>query len=1288
MAKEVEKCVFVNPFYQEGVGRRTGIQLKKNVRKDSDGFDNFDDYWSESENDATLNATLADNKENLSRAANQGNARPTPRRKSSLKSMPSFSPQVTSSEREQSQLEGDKTGADAVGTAEDESVNDADITGSVIKGPANSLEPSSAICKFKTKKRLSFSGREGSSQSDEAISTEEERTDIEASQESSASSSGTIRAPNSQSDSSEGEDGETNATGDQDALEEFNGSSSQSGVHSRHNNSTLPPLQEEPAESKESPDDKKDGEVQAATLSEVDAEPSADDEVPKRRLTRQALMNHSVGAQPKDRSSGGKSEEDQDAPTRGQAKQSNDAERRRSKRQSTRGKTAARQDTEASPKSSTTENDEDKSQVSTSTEMHGRGKGGGEGRRQSKRYSTRSANAGLSSKEDEVEPRNRRASKASRSAALSTEMKEKEGGPEAENNEVEDSGHSVSERKKREEVQEEEGDELEPTSSQEDETRRADADDADKSSEEELNAETTQEVTDAKEEGSHNSEDVMEGVNKMSEEAKDIDEDEHASRKSSRNMKGRGLSVTQKQGKQDNDLSDSIDATENGGGIFLSLQVGKTTEVVLDDDDDDDDFEIGDVEVQEWGVASGNDDKHIAAQEDKSKKKGKLDQGSRCDEKQKGARNGKSRKGKSQKKDAPKKDEQKRSAAIAEEEEMEVAEKKKPRRKDRKGSQSSDGDDVQGRGSKRSSDEAPKDGSNGKQRKRQRRRQKSEASGSNNETSTNSSEHDDSKSEETKEMERHQNTKKNTSRRRKSKLQEIEVEENIVSREEVSISAGKAESTKTTSRSKRRSSVHFTTKDMISIEGDVSIHQIESSEDDGRAGMEIPRTPGVVHNRRRSTPHHKKQRQAPSTSARQDQQEDMDTDGTKASRSNKRSKRGRRTDTSMTETTGSESESNSADQEQDKGSSTTDESEHETSLPRNKGQRRKRKSPSERTNPSSGKTRKKAQKRSKSGSTTASLEKQGDSSEEKSSAEDQAVDVVLDFLDSYDNGRAPKQDSHRSFTPAAPSIAPQTLAKPLSNSILKKGKSKGRKTEKNRKHSLLYTEKPVSKAYIIAPELERGLRRTKRNRVRPLEYWRNERPLYERRKSGGFALSGVLSPEEKSFNSRGGRLSKQAKTGRVKGQLPLTPANISLHSSPPPGTEPITNPSVTVVNPDSDEEVVIDAVATSKMLKFTGPSGLPANKGDPITIAKALSQKAFSAGVLTIRPLQEKGSQLVRRDTMVFYVVRGKLAVSIHQTSHILQNGDWFFVPKGNIYNIKNLRRDEAKLTFFQHKGQ
>ncbi|XP_022105447.1 centromere protein C-like [Acanthaster planci] len=124
-----------------------------------------------------------------------------------------------------------------------------------------------------------------------------------------------------------------------------------------------------------------------------------------------------------------------------------------------------------------------------------------------------------------------------------------------------------------------------------------------------------------------------------------------------------------------------------------------------------------------------------------------------------------------------------------------------------------------------------------------------------------------------------------------------------------------------------------------------------------------------------------------------------------------------------------------------------------------------------------------------------------------------------------------------------------------------------------------------------------------------------------------------------------------------------------------------------VMNPDTQQEVEVDTLRTAKMNVFVGPSGKEATADDPITLCKSISQKAFASGILTIRPLQEKGLQFVRNDTMVFYITRGKVSVTIHHTTSILQTGDMFFVPQGNMYNIKNLRHDEAKLVFFQHKG-
>ena len=68
-------------------------------------------------------------------------------------------------------------------------------------------------------------------------------------------------------------------------------------------------------------------------------------------------------------------------------------------------------------------------------------------------------------------------------------------------------------------------------------------------------------------------------------------------------------------------------------------------------------------------------------------------------------------------------------------------------------------------------------------------------------------------------------------------------------------------------------------------------------------------------------------------------------------------------------------------------------------------------------------------------------------------------------------------------------------------------------------------------------------------------------------------------------------------------------------------------------------------------------------------------------GILTIRPLSEKGLQFVQNDTMVFYISRGKVSVTIHHTTSILQNGDMFFVPQGQA-------NDLPSIYFALHSGQ
>lgn len=283
------------------------------------------------------------------------------------------------------------------------------------------------------------------------------------------------------------------------------------------------------------------------------------------------------------------------------------------------------------------------------------------------------------------------------------------------------------------------------------------------------------------------------------------------------------------------------------------------------------------------------------------------------------------------------------------------------------------------------------------------------------------------------------------------------------------------------------------------------------------------------------------------------------------------------------------------------------------------------------------------------------------------------------------------KDKAEKTTPAAPektthSQTERGLCSPLS--ILKSSKviKRHRGNMKKKKFRFSIQEVPLSKAWIIPPTKENeSNRRSKRNRVRPLEFWRNERAIYERRKSGGFALKGICSPEIEEPYLRKKKTQKRKSKGKYT--IPITPKNLSLHVQAPEEAMTGCSDPVPVVNPETQREVLVDVVRTPSSSLYVGPSGGAPNETDNILVAKQLVQPAFNAGTLLIRPESEKGLQISQRDTMVFYIVRGKLAVTIHKTTQVLESGSFFFVPPGNVYNISNLRKDEAKVLFFQHKG-
>lgn len=135
------------------------------------------------------------------------------------------------------------------------------------------------------------------------------------------------------------------------------------------------------------------------------------------------------------------------------------------------------------------------------------------------------------------------------------------------------------------------------------------------------------------------------------------------------------------------------------------------------------------------------------------------------------------------------------------------------------------------------------------------------------------------------------------------------------------------------------------------------------------------------------------------------------------------------------------------------------------------------------------------------------------------------------------------------------------------------------------------------------------------------------------------------------------------------------------------GFQEITNPKGTVLNSDNHVEVSMDIFHTPGMLNFTNPTGKPAQENDPLVVHKYISQPLFGGGQVILRPGAEKGKQFVRQDTMVFYIIKGRVKVTVHKSSAILHTGSTFFVPQGNSYNIENLKKTNAYLQFVQIKG-
>ncbi|WFD17733.1 mitotic fidelity of chromosome transmission- protein [Malassezia arunalokei] len=227
-----------------------------------------------------------------------------------------------------------------------------------------------------------------------------------------------------------------------------------------------------------------------------------------------------------------------------------------------------------------------------------------------------------------------------------------------------------------------------------------------------------------------------------------------------------------------------------------------------------------------------------------------------------------------------------------------------------------------------------------------------------------------------------------------------------------------------------------------------------------------------------------------------------------------------------------------------------------------------------------------------------------------------------------------------------------------------------------------------------------GLRRGKRHRIAPLDWWRGERALYGKPdEPTGDALTGVVAPVLKQVI----RVPRAPGEGTFSGmrRFRAKPAGYAQPGRPPGSRNYV--PRLSPVEEDEDDEEAAEAWEAD-----TDPYGrvMDADTNTEVTMRIACTaagirprpafNQAFSyekifgisdfmaAGVLVIPEGGEKPAKPSKDNNYTFVVLRGVVQVMVHRTRFVIASGGMFLVPKGNTYHIRNVSQREVRLFFAQ----
>ncbi|KAA1469273.1 hypothetical protein DENSPDRAFT_834848 [Dentipellis sp. KUC8613] len=212
-----------------------------------------------------------------------------------------------------------------------------------------------------------------------------------------------------------------------------------------------------------------------------------------------------------------------------------------------------------------------------------------------------------------------------------------------------------------------------------------------------------------------------------------------------------------------------------------------------------------------------------------------------------------------------------------------------------------------------------------------------------------------------------------------------------------------------------------------------------------------------------------------------------------------------------------------------------------------------------------------------------------------------------------------------------------------------------------------------------SPDNSDGLRRGKRIRYAPLEWWRQEKVVYGRRESGISFVPTIkaivrIPKEAPQPLGKNGKRKKSVPRGKSK-----TADAEAMVFNPEEGWDDETETNGVVTDWVTGEEIERRLVFPGRMVNFR------AGANNDFFFQKIFGDGEYvAAGQLKIPPKGQKPTKMTKDNTYVFYVIEGAVAFKVHNSTYILCTGGMILVPRGNSYYIENICERDARLFFSQ----